>query len=103
MIESTALATIFVCAIEEHALGAQYKGWQERKIHFYWQTKLTRHLYLFHASLTRAWRWGEVECTSEKSPISYGYKDVLHLNKKKKETEAAVVRPTLALPLRWLR
>ncbi len=29
---------VFVRAIEEHALWAQYNGWQDRKISFYWHT-----------------------------------------------------------------
>ncbi len=92
----SACAAVFVHAIEEHVLQAQHNGCQDRKNCIYWHLtwqhliwpqftddllKLPRHMYHFHARLTSAWRWGEVECTSEKSPVWSGHKDVLHLIK----------------------
>ncbi len=85
MIQATARAGTFVRAIVEHALRAQHR---------------------FRARLTRAWRRGEVERTSEMSPIWCGRKDVLRMNKctscqeKKWQKQLWVGWPTLALPLR---
>ncbi len=94
-------ASTFVRAIEEHVLRAQYNGRQDRKLfyHFYRcfftydlttshltavhsrSTEAPRRLYCFRTRVTSAWRWGEVECASEKSPVWCDRKDALHLNK----------------------
>ncbi len=100
-IQATAHAAIFVHAIEEHALRAQYNGWQDSKICFYWHMAWQYLIFfnnkkiwwqfadfilklphqLFCVSLTSAWCWGVVGCASEKFPVWSDRKDILHLNK----------------------
>ncbi len=74
MIQATVRATIFVRAIEEHVLRAQYNGRQDRKIHFYWHMAWQ---YLIWPQFTDVLLKLLVTCT------------VFIL--KKKETEAAIV------------
>ncbi len=108
MMQATACTAVFVRAIEKHVLRAQYY-WQENNFLLNYglttfhltavhccSTEAPRHLYSFHACLTRAWHWNEVERASEKSPVWCGRKDVLRLNKcnscqENKKTEAAIV------------
>ncbi len=104
---------VFVSASEEHMLWAQYSGWQDRKISFYWHTawqhliwpqltdvllKFPCHMYRshaqyrwrFHARFTLSW-------VRLKSLLFDVVVNMLCLNKcnscqeKKTETEAAAV------------
>ncbi len=82
---------VFVPATEEHALWAQYDGWQDRKISFYWQhliwpqfTDVLLKLLVIWTVSALVWLAPVAEAkwsASEKSSVLCGRKDALHLNK----------------------
>ncbi len=82
---------VFVPATEEHALWAQYDGWQDRKISFYWQhliwpqfTDVLLKLLVIWTVSALVWLAPVAEAKwspSEKSSVLCGRKDALHLNK----------------------